>query len=150
MHKHTFLLCFTNHYLVLFLESCLFLAHFDNRHWVMFPMAKTMFFFPVSRRKFPIPETKKKKSPLCDILTALCHNKLYFYIQNVEMFLFVNQIFDFLFNLIILYGVSFSQFCMKRCEKFPLLGSFHVPKMGRKNPGGGPYPRGVFKKVLVE
>ena len=52
----------------------------------------------------------KKALPLCDILTVnctKCHSKLYFYIPNVEMFLLVNQIFEFLIILIILYGVIF-------------------------------------------
>ena len=66
----------------------------------MFLMAKCMF-FPNFKEKIPNSRNKKKYHHF-----ALCHNKLYFCIPNVELCLLVNQIFDFLFNLIILYGVS--------------------------------------------
>ena len=72
--------------------------------------------FPISRRKFSV------QRPLCDILTALWDTKLYFCIPNVEMCLLANQIFDVLFYLIILNGVSFSQFCIKQRKKIPILG----------------------------
>ena len=42
-----------------------FFAHFDDQYWVMFPMAKGRVFL-ISRRKFPIQETKKI-STFCDI-----------------------------------------------------------------------------------
>ena len=108
-----------------------FLAHFGDQYRVMFQMAKVCF-FPISRRKFPIQGTKKLSS-FCDILTALYHSKLYFCVPKFEMCLLVNQIFDFFGYLIILYSVSFSQFGIKRREKFPILGVGSCSKMGRKN-----------------
>ena len=89
-------------------------------------------FFPISRRIFPIQGTKKL-SPFCDILTALYHSKLYFCISKFEMCLLVNQIFDFFGYLIILYSVSFSQFGIKRREKFPILEVGSCFKIGRKS-----------------
>ena len=89
-------------------------------------------FFPISRRKFRIQGTKKFNI-LCDILTALCHRKLFFFIRNIEMCSLVNQIFDFLFFIIIFYHASFSQFCIKKTWKnSQFWGLGHVPKMGRK------------------
>ena len=62
-----------------------------------FQWQKYVFFFiPISMRKFPILGTKTF-SPFCDLITALCHSKLYFCILNLEMCLLVNQIFDVLF-----------------------------------------------------
>ena len=48
-----------------------FWAHFDDQYWVMFPMAKSMF-FPILWRNFPNQETKKK-SPFCHkFVTSYC------------------------------------------------------------------------------
>ena len=86
--------------------------------------------------KIPHSRNKKRLSPFCDLIIALCDSKMYFYIPNVEICLLVNQIFDFLFNndLIKLYSVYFSPIWYKKDSKnsqFWVLG--HVPKMGRKN-----------------
>ena len=94
-------------------------AHFDNRYWVMFSMAKSMGFFSSFKEK-KTNSRNKKGLPFFDILTALCHSKLYFCIPNVKMCLLVNQIFDFLFYFIILYSVSFSQFV--KMQKIPNSG----------------------------
>ena len=53
-----------------------FLAHFYDQYWVMIPMADSMF-LPNYKEKIPNSRNKKKVSPLCDILTSLCYNKLY-------------------------------------------------------------------------
>ena len=89
-------------------------------------------FFPNFKEKISNSRNKKKRSTYCEILSALCHSKLYFCIPNVKMCLLVNQIFDFLFNLIILYGVSFSQFCIKRHKNFPILGVGSCSQKGEK------------------
>ena len=53
-------------------------------------MAKSMFFpqFQGENSEFKEP---KKLSPFCDLLTALCHSKLYFCNPNLEVCLLVNQ-----------------------------------------------------------
>ena len=50
------------------------------------------------------------------------------------MSLLQNQIFDCLFNLIILYCVRFPNFVQNNAENSQFSVSGHVPKMGRKNP----------------
>ena len=52
-----------------------FLAQLDDRYWVMFLMAKSMFFSQFQGEKSQIKK-QKEISPFCDILTALCHSKL--------------------------------------------------------------------------
>ena len=51
------------------------------------------------------------------------------------MGLLVNQIFDFLFYMTILYDVSFSQFCINDTKKTPNSGGrVMFPKWGEKPP----------------
>ena len=72
-------------------------------------------------------------------ITILCHfnctvpQKTVFLHSKYEMCLSKNQMFDFLFHCNILYGVRFSEFCIKGSEKLPILGSGSVPKIERKN-----------------
>ena len=66
-----------------------FRAHFGDRYRVMFQMAKSMF-FPNFKQKIPYSRNQKK-SPFCDLFTALCYSRLYIFIQNVEICLLVKQ-----------------------------------------------------------
>ena len=50
------------------------------------------------------------------------------------LLILVNQTLDFSLYLNVLYGVRFSQFCLKRHKKFPILGVRSIPKMGKNNP----------------
>ena len=52
---------------------------------------------------------------------------------------YVNQIFDLLFKLIILYGVSFHNFVKNDAKNSQFLGSEHVLKMDSKNPAWEEY-----------
>ena len=55
----------------------------------------------------------------------------------------------FLFYLIVLYGVSFSQFCTKGCEKFPIQVVGSCSQMLRKNPAKHKkYPAGLSHPFL--
>ena len=60
------------------------------------------------------------------------------------MGLLVNQIFDFLFYMTILYDVSFSEFCINDEKNSQFWGSGHVPKMRRKTPRLNIYPTNIF------
>ena len=74
---------------------------------------------------------QKKISAIYYILAAQCHSKLYLCIPNFEIGLLVNQIFDFMFNLIIIWR-EFSRFCTERCRKFQILGVRSCSQNGEK------------------
>ena len=81
-----------------------FSTHFDDRYWVMFPMAKSICFphFQGENSKFK----EQKKITIC--ATAKC----IFCIPNFEMCLLVNQYLIFLF-------VLFDN--IVKCKFFPIL-----------------------------
>ena len=93
----------------------------------MFPMAKIML---SSQCHGENSQFKGEKSPFCDNLTALSHSKS-FCIPNFEM-CSLAIIINFLYYLIILYGVEFSQFFYKTMQKIPNSGRVMFPKWGEK------------------
>ena len=70
------------------IDIALFWAHFDDRYWVMLPLAKK-YVFPNIKEKIPKSRNKQKTSPFCDILTnqpqtALRQSKSYFSFQMLK------------------------------------------------------------------
>ena len=86
------------------------------------PMAKSICFFQISKKKFPIQGTKERVAPfVTSYRSALCHSKLYSCIPNFKMFLLVTHVFDFFVQFDYIIWCEISQFCTKRREKFSIL-----------------------------
>ena len=96
--------------ILLILTSCKhnqlsFLPYFGGRYWVMFPMAKSMF-FPTSNITIMCLNCTVPQQ------IVFLHSKFWNVPTSEPNICF--------FALIILYSESFSQLCIKLCEKFPI------------------------------